>query len=527
MIGVHLYVFGGLNERQETLQDVWLGEVTPDTNQRVVPWTVEWRPVTILSNGPSPRSKHAAAATAGQMYVFGGEGVPVQAGRHVIYSDMWAFSPQNLVWTQVIVPGPSPTGRFGHSMTLIGASKLYVFGGTTANGISTELWQFSPDSQSWRQITQLMSDAIWPSPTTAHAASEFIVIADAATAFVYNNYASNIVALIAQTLPNATMTAVNLAPFRASAAQAALIREDSDLRFLVVFGGYSDVSNMVTGELWLFDTITSTWSAPMMYQPGTDTTTPRRYATMFASADSIFIHGGFLYNQMSTSSIGYLQIRPWTTNTSGVTYSFPWSSWGTAQNGGLNNVLGIPSALSATQWLSLSPISFKAFQPNFKSQDAVALLRVNVSGFASQPPQTVGVTDNRFRRAAHSLTRLGDAVFFFGGMSAQVNSIQPSVNFASASNQLLALAVAPLCTKRQATVALASFPSGFRQTFVASERCFVCSRGSYAKFAANGNVSCVICGPGTYAQSPGTADQVFTLGVCPCFVPRSMRDSHP
>ena len=397
-------------------------------------------------------------------------------------------------------------------MTLIGASNLYVFGGTTANGVSSELWQFSPDTQSWRQIAQLMADAIWPSPTTAHAASEFIVIADAATAYVYNDYASNIVALIGQTLSNATMAALDLAPFRASAAQAALVQEDSDLRFLVVFGGYSDVTNMVTGELWLFDTITSTWSAPMMYQPGADTVTPRRYATMFASADSIFIHGGFLYNQMSTSAIGYLQIRPWTDNSSGNTYSFPWSTWGTAQNGIQNNVLGIPSVLTDTQWLSLSPISFKAFQPNFKSQDAVALLRVNVSGFASQPPQTVDATDNRFRRAAHSLTQLGDAVFFFGGMSAHVSSIQPSVNFASASNQLLALSVAPLCTKRQSTALLASFPSGYRQTFVATERCFVCSRGSYAKFAPNGNVSCVICGPGTYAQSPGTADQVRTSG---------------
>ena len=42
-------------------------------------------------------------------------------------------------WTRIVVHGPSPGGRYYHTMTLVG-SKLFVFGGRTAKGRLNDIW---------------------------------------------------------------------------------------------------------------------------------------------------------------------------------------------------------------------------------------------------------------------------------------------------------------------------------------------------------------------------------------------------
>ena len=44
-------------------------------------------------------------------------------------------------WTQIVVDGPRPGGRYYHTMTLVG-SKLFVFAGRTANERFNDIWAF-------------------------------------------------------------------------------------------------------------------------------------------------------------------------------------------------------------------------------------------------------------------------------------------------------------------------------------------------------------------------------------------------
>jgi hypothetical protein len=105
--------------------------------------------------------------------------------------------------------GSIPAGRYGHSLNAVD-SLLYLFGGITSAGQSSELWTFDQTNCIWTQITPAFTGAMWPVRKAFHSSalvSDFVTAADLP---VYSSYASNMYGYARLLLSSFANTSVRL-----------------------------------------------------------------------------------------------------------------------------------------------------------------------------------------------------------------------------------------------------------------------------------------------------------------------------
>ena len=105
-------------------------------------WEYSYRWV-LLNGGqsdhaPRARTGHAGGVVGSSLFVFGG-----QTGDGQLLNDAWLFDPTAAAWTllltasQLVVPAP----RAGHSVAVVNASTVLVFGGAgPGTSILTDVW---------------------------------------------------------------------------------------------------------------------------------------------------------------------------------------------------------------------------------------------------------------------------------------------------------------------------------------------------------------------------------------------------
>jgi hypothetical protein len=135
------------------------GMPTARIGYTVTPFNV----ITLLFGGVAP----SPSAPVGFNPYACGQNVNVVAGYCIFYQEVYGVLPGNQPprgqppsvpvtrWTQLPLVGanggPVPTGRFEHAAGYLG-DQLFIFGGITAAGPSSELWAYNLHYQTWAQV---------------------------------------------------------------------------------------------------------------------------------------------------------------------------------------------------------------------------------------------------------------------------------------------------------------------------------------------------------------------------------------
>ncbi|KAL3690971.1 hypothetical protein R1sor_004622 [Riccia sorocarpa] len=155
-IDCHLFIFGGRCGRKR-LGDFWM----LDTD------TWQWAELSGYGELPPPREFAAGASVGnGKIVIYGG-----WDGEKWL-SDVYVLDTISLEWRQLIIQGPSPSARCGHSVTMV-EKRLLIFGGRGAGGaIMGDLWALKGlfdeerESPGW---TQLKLPGTAPSARCGHS----------------------------------------------------------------------------------------------------------------------------------------------------------------------------------------------------------------------------------------------------------------------------------------------------------------------------------------------------------------------
>ncbi len=101
---------------------------------------------------PGPRHGHTAVAANGKMYLFGG------SGSGFLLNDLWEYCPENNTWKQITTTGSAPSPRMGHTAVYHeGTNTIYVMGGTTSEGGSSELFALDMNTKQWTQKADMLN----------------------------------------------------------------------------------------------------------------------------------------------------------------------------------------------------------------------------------------------------------------------------------------------------------------------------------------------------------------------------------
>ncbi|KAI9669539.1 MAG: Negative regulator of mitotic exit [Caeruleum heppii] len=126
-----IYLMGGLINTSTVKGDLWMVEAGQGN--------LTCYPLPTTSEGPGPRVQHASLIVGNAFIVYGGD--TKIDDRDVLDDNLYLLNTSTRHWSRAVPAGPRPSGRYGHTLNIIG-SKIYIFGGQVEGVFFNDLVAF-------------------------------------------------------------------------------------------------------------------------------------------------------------------------------------------------------------------------------------------------------------------------------------------------------------------------------------------------------------------------------------------------
>ncbi|RYP86975.1 hypothetical protein DL769_000618 [Monosporascus sp. CRB-8-3] len=125
-----IYVMGGLINSSTVKGDLWMIEAGGN---------MTCYPLATTAEGPGPRVGHASLLVGNAFIVYGGDTKIDETD--ILDETLYLLNTSTRQWSRALPAGPRPSGRYGHSLNIVG-SKIYIFGGQVEGYFMNDLVAF-------------------------------------------------------------------------------------------------------------------------------------------------------------------------------------------------------------------------------------------------------------------------------------------------------------------------------------------------------------------------------------------------
>ncbi|XP_044721653.1 kelch motif domain-containing protein [Hirsutella rhossiliensis] len=157
-----VYMMGGLINSSTVKGDLWMIEAGGN---------MACYPLATTAEGPGPRVGHSSLLVGNAFIVYGGDTKIEDSD--VLDETLYLLNTSTRHWSRALPAGPRPSGRYGHSLNILG-SKIFIFGGQVEgffmNDLSAfDLNQLQMPNNRWEVLMQGEASPKIPAARTNHS----------------------------------------------------------------------------------------------------------------------------------------------------------------------------------------------------------------------------------------------------------------------------------------------------------------------------------------------------------------------